>query len=244
MIFTMENDAHVFDKIDDGNYAAHVNDIDCHNYAPVELKEFAELWKKALIKARKTRDLAPVARYMTDDFKYTWCLPGVDPSFFNKTVEACGKQTVLDTVDKDVFLGIEGWDYPWIETYIDPRKGVIFYLWKEITPYQKNDGTYFENRAFAVTKLDYAGGYKVSLMEDLVDCEFHVALVDELIAAGKAPEELVQKQNAYKEQLAKDYTAFCAHLGELCEKSGQDKAIIKDILDGYYCSKTNSLVKE
>ncbi|SHF22684.1 aminomethyltransferase family protein [Lactonifactor longoviformis] len=242
MNFTVENDAHVFDQIDN-NYTAHVNDINCHNYAPVELKQFAEMWKKALDKARKTRDYAPLARYMTDDFKYTWCLPGVDPTYFHKRLEANGKDEVVNTVHIDTMIGVEGWDYPWIETYIDPRKGVIFYMWKEVTPYRKKDGTLFENQAFAVTRLDYAGGYKVKVMEDLVDCEFHIALVDETIAAGFAPESLIQKQNEYYRQLAKDYNAFYRHLEELCSQAGNDKSMIPDLLDGYYSPYKNAVVK-
>ncbi len=180
-----------------------------------ELEEFSRIWHNAIDACQKSGNNEPMKKFFKSDAEAIWCVPGIKPSYFHKQKTAVGPDAIVDAISRNELLGIKGWKRPWTECIIDSHKGVIIYFWDEISPYMKKDGTPFKTNTFGTTRLEYAGSYQISKMEIIEDPEYRVALIDELIAAGFASTEMIQKQNAYYNNLEEDRKQWNAHLAEL-----------------------------
>lgn len=215
----MSKTENIFDRENanvDDNYLDSMDKINPRcGYAYSELKEFSDLWHKTLDRAIKKGDFNILGKYLTDDCKMTFCIPGIDPTFFNRPLSVAGKDEVLRVIKEKQVLGVPGWSYTWRECFVDPRKAVILYIWDETSPYKKKDGTYWKNANFGSTRLHYAGSYQINNIVDITDTEYRLALKEELIAAGLAPQEIIDEMNAYKAAFAEDQKMWNAHIEEL-----------------------------
>jgi len=188
-------------------------------YAYSELKEFSELWHKSLDRAIKKGDFSLLSKFLTDDCEMTFCIPGIDPNFFNRPLTVKGKEEVLRVIEERQVLGVPGWSYSWRECFIDPRKAVILYVWDETSPFKKKDGSNWKNANFGTTRLHYAGSYQIKKIVDITDTEYRLALKEELIAAGIAPQEMIDEMKAYKAAFAEDQKVWWAHIEDLKKKA-------------------------
>jgi hypothetical protein len=213
---TAENIFEIEDASAADNYLDTMNHIDPRTgYAYNEMKEASDLWHKSLDRAIKKGDFDGLGKYITDDCEMTFCIPGIDPNFFARPLTVKGKAEVLRVIKANQVLGVPSWSYTWRDCFIDPRKAFILYVWDETSPYQKKDGTCWKNGNFGTTRLHYAGSYQVNNIVDITDTEYRLALKEELIAAGIAPQEMIDEMKAYKAVFAEDQKVWKSHIDEL-----------------------------
>lgn len=191
-----------------------------------ELEEFTEIWHKAIDYSLNQGNFEELSKYLLDDCVISWCVPGIKPSFFDKQHTAVGPEEIIEQVEKYHLFGIPGWKRPWDYYFVDSKKGVILYFWKEISPYKRSDGTLFSTRTTGTTRIHYGGNYQIQRIEIVEDPEYRIATIDELIAAGLAPGWMIREQEAYYEQLALDKKMWADHLEEL-ERRRNDMKIFQ-----------------
>lgn len=180
-----------------------------------ELEEFTEIWHKAIDYSLDQGNFEELGKYFLDDCVISWCVPGIKPSFFEKQRSAVGPEEIVKQIEKYHLFGIPGWKRPWDYYFVDSKKGVILYFWKEISPYKRSDGTLFSTRTTGTTRIHYGGNYQIQRIEIVEDPEYRVATIDELIAAGLAPGWMIREQSEYYKQLALDKKKWGEHLEEL-----------------------------
>lgn len=192
-----------------------VDKVNLMQWSRGELEEFSRIWHKSIDHARANGTFDDLKKFFTQDCDFTWCVPGIKPSYLQKTTHVTGADEIVEEVKKNNLFGIQGWKRPWTHCFIDSYQGVILYIWDEISPYLKKDGTPFTTRCPGTTRIHYAGSYKIKQIEIINDPEYMVALKDELIAAGLAPQEMIQAQEEYYLNMAEDQKVWDAHLAEL-----------------------------
>ena len=191
-----------------------------------ELEEFTEIWHKAIDYSLDQGDFEELGKFLLDDCVISWCVPGIKPSFFDKQRTAVGPEEIVKQIEKNHLFGIPGWKRPWDYYFVDSRKGVILYFWKEISPYKRSDGTLFSTRTTGTTRIHYGGNYQIQRIEIVEDPEYRVATIDELIAAGLAPGWMIREQEEYYRHLDQDKKMWADHLEEL-ERRRDDMKIFQ-----------------
>ena len=103
----------------------------------------------------------------------------------------------------------------------------ILYVCQEISPYLQKDGTPFRNPQYATYRLHYCGSYQINKIVDISEKTLRFRCKEEIVAAGLAPQEMIDEVNAYYERNAKDadeWTAYLKDLYEKCEHPDRDES--------------------
>jgi hypothetical protein len=186
-----------------------------------ELEAFAKKYHDAgLVKQQADRGEVPLENYIkaqgdlyADDLVYTWGLGPYNPDFV-----ANNKDEVMRICFGAESAGVEFWNYPWRDYWIDPEKGVVYWKWEMVTPWQKPDGTYYQAAGFIHTFARYAGDMKCDKLYDANECMALYYCHEECIAAGLAPEVLTKKYNLRTQRIALAKERRQEYLEELCEE--------------------------
>lgn len=197
----------------------------------VELKEFMDIFFKALKKACKTKNFDALKKYFTDDARYNYCISGVDRDFLHKTYEVTGPEAIVEAISQREMYRFDGWTIDRTEYVIDATKADIIYTFRLTTPHLKKDGSNWKSGYWYVCRLHYVGSYQVNLMEDLHEENNVIGLIEELEAAGLATEQELAWNRDWKEIHEKEFSQFQGHLIGMLEDSGQDPTLVDQILN-------------
>jgi hypothetical protein len=100
--------------------------------------------------------------------------------------------------------GFEGWTYPYDRTVIDEAKAEVVGFWRQVSPFKRPDGSFYEVPGVCGSWFRYGGDYKWSHQEDFFDLSSVIATLRDLAAAGLLSEPLKKKMQmrARGQQLA------------------------------------------
>lgn len=143
-----------------------------------ELEEMVKRWLQANIRAEETGDWQHLAPLYTDDAEYRWTVgPGEE-------FVAHGKKQIEELAVGEQMAGFEGWTYPYQSLLIDAQKGEAVGFWKQVSPFQRADGTAIEVDGVGGSWFRYAGDYKWCWQRDFFDLLSVFAAFSEIAAQG------------------------------------------------------------
>jgi hypothetical protein len=156
--------------------------------APHELEEMMKRWLDAHTRAEESGDWkTTLGAHYTDDAEYRWDL-GPDETFVARGVEQIREVAVGYQMQ-----GFENWSYPYHRVVIDDAKGEIVGFWRQISPFKRPDGSFYEVPGLAGSWFRYAGNFKWSHQQDFFDLSCVIATLRDLAGAGLLPEPLKKK---------------------------------------------------
>ena len=221
------------------DYADNMENIDPRGqFSYAELKDFADVyWLKSLNRCARKKDFSAMERYLTDDVEMIVPYIDIEPPFFKRPPVIKGKEAVMKAITEDHVLGYPGWSYSfanlgYMNQYgngliIDPRKSIVFMKLLEVSPYMKKDGTPFRNPAYLTMRLHYAGSFQVNKIVLVYEPFTRLRAKQEIIAAGLAPQEMIDEVNAryalFREQ-AKAWSDYLKQLYDSCEHPDRDES--------------------
>ena len=221
------------------DYADNMENIDPRGqYSYAELKDFAtDYWLKSLNRCARKGDFSAMERYLTDDVELIYPHIDIEPPFFGKPAGIKGKEAVMKAFCEDQILAFPGWTYSYANLgymndfgnglIIDPRKSIVFMKLQEISPYLKKDGTPFRNSAYLTARFYYAGGFQVKKIVLLYEPFTRLRAQQEIIAAGLAPQDMVDRVNeryAIFARQAKEWGDYLKKLYDSCEHPDRDES--------------------
>ena len=214
-------------------------------FSYAELKDFADMyWLKSLNRCARKKDFSAMERYLTDDVEMVVPYMDIEPPFFGKDPVIKGKSAVMKAITEDYVLAYPGWNYSYanfgymndlhIGLIIDPRKSIIFMKLLEVSPYMKKDGTPFRNSAYLTARLYYAGSFQVKKIVLVYEPFTRLRVLQEIIAAGLASQEIIDRVNARYalfDKQAKEWSNYLKKLYDSCEHPDRDASDRKKIFD-------------
>jgi hypothetical protein len=156
-------------------------------YPYEELAEMVERWLAANRKAEADEDWKPMAELYTEDATYGWNL-GPNEEFM-----AVGRQEIRDIALGLEMGGLDGWTYPYQKVLIDPAKGEVIGLWKQIADARRPDGSAYEVAGIGGSWFRYGGDWQWSWQRDFFDVGNATALFIEMIKAGALSEGMQRR---------------------------------------------------
>ena len=152
------------------------------SYQYEELAEMVERWLAANRRAEAAGDWKPMADMYTDDATYGWNL-GPNEEFM-----AVGRNEIRDIALGLEMGGLDGWRYPYQQVLIDPVRGEVIGLWRQIADSARTDGTRYEVPGIGGSWFRYAGDWRWSWQRDFFDVGNATALFIEMIKADTLSE--------------------------------------------------------
>lgn len=153
-----------------------------------ELEEMMARWLAANRRAQETGDWkTTLGAHYTDDAEYRWDL-GADEVFL-----ARGVAEIRETAIGPQMEGFENWSYPYQRVIIDDVRGEVVGFWRQVSPFQRADGTYYEVPGVCGSWFRYGGDFKWSHQEDFFDLGCVIATLRDLAGAGLLPDSLKKK---------------------------------------------------
>lgn len=157
-------------------------------YSRTELEDMVQRWVAAHDRATEAGDWkSTLGAFYTVDAEYRWEL-GPDETFI-----ARGVHDIREIAVGYQMQGFERWRYPYERVVIDEAKGEVVGFWRQISPYRRADGTFYEVPGLGSSWFRYAGNYEWSHQQDFFDLGCVVATLRDLAAAGLLPEALKKK---------------------------------------------------
>jgi hypothetical protein len=147
-----------------------------------ELAEMVERWLAANRRAEAERDWRPMAELYTEDATYGWNL-GPNEEFM-----AVGRDEIRAVALGLEMEGLQGWRYPYQKVLIDPEKGEVIGLWRQIADARRPDGSAYEVAGIGGSWFRYAGDWRWSWQRDFFDVGNATALFIEMIKADTLSE--------------------------------------------------------
>ena len=147
-----------------------------------ELSEMVERWLAANRRAEAEQDWRPMAELYTADATYGWNL-GPNEEFM-----AVGRDEIREVALGLEMEGLQGWRYPYQKVLIDPEKGEVIGLWRQIADATRPDGRAYEVAGIGGSWFRYAGGWQWSWQRDFFDVGNATALFIEMIKADTLSE--------------------------------------------------------
>jgi hypothetical protein len=147
-----------------------------------ELAEMVERWLAANRRAEAERDWRPMAELYTEDATYGWNL-GPNEEFM-----AVGRDEIRAVALGLEMEGLQGWRYPYQKVLIDPEKGEVIGLWRQIADARRPDGRAYEVAGIGGSWFRYAGDWRWSWQRDFFDVGNATALFIEMIKADTLSE--------------------------------------------------------
>lgn len=161
-------------------------------YPREELEEMMERWLQANRDAEKTGDWTThLGKMYTEDAVYSW---NIGP---NEEFVANGRNEICDIALGYQMKGFEEWQYPYHDIIIDDKRGTVIGFWKQIAPYQREDGTPYQIAGVGGSWFEYAGNFRWRWQKDFFDLGNAKALFFELAGAGLL--EPVVKQKIHRQ---------------------------------------------
>lgn len=134
------------------------------SYPRDELEQMLDKWLQANIDAEKAgnwpKHLGPM---YTEDAVYTW---NIGP---NEEFRAEGRQDICDLALGYQMKGFEQWQYPYHDIIIDEKRGSVIGFWKQISPYQRDDGTPYTIEGVGGSWFEYGGNFQWQWQKDFFD---------------------------------------------------------------------------
>lgn len=162
------------------------------SYPREELAEMVERWLKANIEAEKQGDWTTYLGPMyTEDAVYGW---NIGP---NEEFVAHGRKEICEVALGYQMKGFEEWQYPYHDIIIDEKRGTVIGFWKQIAPYQREDGTHYEIAGIGGSWFEYAGNFQWHWQRDFFDLGNAKDCFFQLAGAGKL--EPIVKQKIHKQ---------------------------------------------
>jgi hypothetical protein len=156
--------------------------------ARVELEEMMTRWLDANRRAEASGDWkTTLGAHYTDDAVYRWDL-GPDEIFV-----ARGVAQIKEVAIGYQMQGFEGWTYPYERIVIDDAKGEVVAFWRQVSPFKRADGTFYEVPGLCGSWFRYGGDFKWCEQHDFFDLSSVIATLRDLAAAGHLPDVLKKK---------------------------------------------------
>lgn len=134
------------------------------NFTYEELEDMLERWIQANVDAAKKKDWSDLGNsFYTDDAIYSWNT-GTSTEFV-----ARGKQQIVEWAFGTEMAGLEDWQYPYVRTVIDPKRGEVVGFWRQMAPVKGPDGKAYEILGTGGSWFRYAGNYKWCWQRDWFD---------------------------------------------------------------------------
>ncbi len=153
-----------------------------------ELEEMVQRWIVAHDRATATRDWkSTLGAFYTDDAEYHWDLGP------NETFVVRGLRDIVEVGLGYQMEGFEDWAYPYERVVIDELKGEVVGFWRQISPYKRPDGSFYQVAGLGCSHFRYAGDFKWSFQQDFLDLASVISSITELAAAGHLPQALKTK---------------------------------------------------
>lgn len=221
------------------DFADNMDNIDPRGqFSYAELKDFADnYWLKSMNRCSRKKDFSAMERYLTEDVEMIIPYLDIEPPFFKRPPVIQGKEAVMKAITQEQAIGVPGWSYSYanfgylntqgIGLIIDPRKSVILMKLLEISPYLKKDGTPFRNPAYITVRLHYSGSFQVNKIVMLYEPFTRLRAKQEIIAAGLAPQELIDEMNdryALFACQAKAWGDYLKQLYDACPHPDRDES--------------------
>jgi hypothetical protein len=143
-----------------------------------ELEEMMRRWFEAHDRAEREDDWPSMVDFYTDDAVYIWDV-GPDEQF-----TARGTRQLREWAFGSQMEGFTGWRYPYLHTVIDHVQGQVVGIWKQVSPFQRPDGSIIEVPGVGASWFRYAGNYKWSEQRDLFDLSIAMASFTDLAGRG------------------------------------------------------------
>lgn len=181
------------------------------SYPREELEEMVKRWLQANIDAEQDGGKWPeyLSKMYTEDAVYAW---NIGP---NEEFVANGRKEIFDLALGYHMEGFEKWQYPYHDIIIDEKRGTVIGFWKQVSPYQREDGSYYEIAGIGGSWFEYAGNYQWKWQRDFFDlgnakdCFFQLAGAGMLDAVVKekihtqAKGKLMPGHRRLREELSK-----------------------------------------
>lgn len=153
-----------------------------------ELEETMRRWLDANRRAEATGDWkTTLGAHYTDDAEYRWDL-GADETFVARGVEE-----IKEVAIGYQMRGFEGWTYPYERVVIDDQRAEVVGFWRQVSPFKRADGSFYEVPGLCGSWFRYGGDYKWSHQQDFFDLSCVIATLRELAGQGLLSEPLKQK---------------------------------------------------
>jgi hypothetical protein len=123
-----------------------------------------------------------MAELYTEDATYGWNL-GPNEEFM-----AVGRDEIRAVALGLEMEGLQGWRYPYQKVLIDPEKGEVIGLWRQIADARRPDGRAYEVAGIGGSWFRYAGDWRWSWQRDFFDVGNATALFIEMIKADTLSE--------------------------------------------------------
>ena len=134
------------------------------SYPRKELEEMVERWLQANIDAEKAGDWTKhIGPFYKKDAVYAW---NIGP---NEEFVANGRKEICDIALGYQMKGFEEWQYPYHDIIIDQKRGTVIGFWKQVSPYKRPDGTYYEIAGIGGSWFEYGGDYQWQWQRDFFD---------------------------------------------------------------------------
>jgi hypothetical protein len=157
-------------------------------FSRAELEEMVRRWIAAHDRATALADWSStLGAFYTDDAEYRWEL-GPEETGLSR-----GVQEIRAVAIGSLMEGFERWSYPYVRVVIDEMKGEVVGYWRQISPYKRPDGSFYEVPGLGSSWFRYAGNYKWSQQHDHLDLGSVIATLRDLAAAGHLPDVLKKK---------------------------------------------------
>jgi hypothetical protein len=153
-----------------------------------ELEEMMRRWLEAHERAEASGDwIDNLGAHYVDDAEYRWDL-GPDQTFVARGLAQIRKVAIGEQME-----GFDGWRYPYERVIIDETKGEVVGFWRQISPFKRADGSFYEVPGLGCSWFRYGGHYKWSHQQDFFDLGCVVATLRDLAAAELLPDGLKKK---------------------------------------------------
>lgn len=157
-------------------------------YPREELEEMMQRWLAANKRAEAEHDWSKhLGPMYTEDAHYSW---NVGP---NEEFNAYGRKQIQEIALGYQMKGFEEWRYPYHDVIIDPQRGAVIGFWKQRSPFQRPDGSYYEAAGIGGSWFEYGGNYQWRWQRDFFDLGNTKELFFELAGAGKLNPVVKQK---------------------------------------------------
>lgn len=157
-------------------------------YPRKELDAMVERWLAAQAVAERDaswgRNLGP---FYTDAAIYR-CNLGPNSEFV-----AHGRNEIMATALGTEMEGFEGWTYPYDSVVVDEQRGEVVAFWRQVSPYQRADGSHYEVAGTGGSRFVYGGDGQWTSHLDFFDVGNVVALIAELAAHGHLTAPLARR---------------------------------------------------
>lgn len=153
-----------------------------------ELEEMMARWLAANREAEREHNWSKhLGPFFTDDAIYRWNV-GPNEEFF-----ARGRKEIEEVALGFHMKGFENWAYTYDDVIIDEKQGQVIGMWRQVSPFEREDGTPYEIAGVGGSWFRYGGDFKWNWQRDFFDLGNAKAIFFELAGADKLNPVVRQK---------------------------------------------------